>query len=162
VQWAVAAGAPGAFGYRALNTLDAMVGHHNDRYEAFGWASARGDDIAAWVPARVTALLVAAVRPRRAGDIIRAVVDDAPRHPSPNAGVAEAAFAGALGLRLGGPLSYGGAVDVRPSLGHGRAPEPHDITAAVRLARHVTAALATTLSLVALTTNRRPRQWSPA
>jgi adenosylcobinamide-phosphate synthase len=88
--WAAAAGAPGVFAYRAVNTLDAMVGHRSVRYEQFGWASARLDDLAGLIPARVTAGLVAAVRPRSATRVARAVRDAAPAHPSPNAGVAEA------------------------------------------------------------------------
>jgi adenosylcobinamide-phosphate synthase len=139
--WTAAAGAPGVFVYRAVNTLDAMVGHRSSRYEQFGWASARLDDLAGLIPARVTAGLVAAVRPGAAGRVARAVHDDAPAHPSPNAGIAEAAFAGALGLRLGGANRYGDRVEERPALGDGRAPEPCDIRAAVRLSRDVTGAL---------------------
>jgi adenosylcobinamide-phosphate synthase len=139
--WAAAAGAPGVFAYRAVNTLDAMVGHRSSRYEHFGWASARLDDIAGLVPARVTAGLVVAVRPRAAARVARAVRDDAPAHPSPNAGIAEAAFAGALGLRLGGMNRYGHRVEHRPALGDGRMPQPGDISAAVRLSRDVTGAL---------------------
>lgn len=131
--WGAALGARGAFAHRALNTLDAMVGHHTTRYERFGWASARADDVAAWVPARVTALLVLAVAPRARAGIVRAVRDDAPRHPSPNAGVAEAAFAGALGVELGGPLRYGDREERRPTLGTGPRPGPGDIERAVRL-----------------------------
>jgi adenosylcobinamide-phosphate synthase len=139
--WAAAAGAPGVFAYRAVNTLDAMVGHRSPRYSRFGWASARLDDAAGLVPARVTAALVAAVRPRAATRVARAVGRDAPAHPSPNAGIAEAAFAAALGLRLGGTNWYGGRVEHRPALGNGRAPRPSDIRAAVRLSRDVTGAL---------------------
>jgi adenosylcobinamide-phosphate synthase len=153
--WALAAGAAGSLAYRAVNTLDAMVGHRSERYERFGWASAHLDDAAGWVPARVTAALVAAVRPRRAGEIWSAVRRDAPRHPSPNAGVAEAAFAAALGLRLGGANTYGGVVDIRPTLGSGRPPVPADIDAAVDLATDVTAALATLLAVVAELAERR-------
>jgi adenosylcobinamide-phosphate synthase len=140
--WAVAAGAAGVLGHRAVNTLDAMVGHHDDRYERFGWASARLDDVAAWVPARITAVLVAAVRPARAGEVWSAVRLDAPAHPSPNSGVAEAAFAAALGLRLGGPSRYGDRLQERPVLGTGRLPSAADIEPAIRLSRDVTVALA--------------------
>jgi adenosylcobinamide-phosphate synthase len=131
-----------ALPYRAINTMDAMVGHHSARYERFGWASARLDDIANWVPARVTAALIAAVRPGRALDVLRAVRDQAPTHPSPNAGVAEAAFAAALGVRLGGENRYGDRVEVRAPLGTGRAPNAADIGRAVRLSQRVTLALA--------------------
>jgi adenosylcobinamide-phosphate synthase len=139
--WGAVAGAPGALGYRAVNTMDATVGYRNERYRNYGWASARLDDLANYVPARVTAVLVAAVRPRSARAVWRAVRLDAPAHPSPNAGVAEAAFAAALGLRLGGRNTYGSAVEQRPALGLGAAPAAGDIAAAVTLCRDVTAAL---------------------
>ena len=159
--WATAAGAPGVFAYRAVNTLDAMVGHRSSRYEHFGWASARLDDIAGLVPARVTAGLVVAVRPRAAGRVARAVRDDAPAHPSPNAGIAEAAFAAALDLRLGGENRYGDRVEHRPVLGDGRVPRPRDISAAVRLSRDVTGALVTLLVVPSvLRWLRRPRDGS--
>ncbi len=148
VVWAAIAGAPGTLGYRAINTMDAIVGHRNDRYERYGWASARLDDLANLIPARLTAALVMAVRPRQAGAIWRAVRRDAPAHPSPNAGVAEAAFAAALGLRLGGVNTYGALVERRATLGDGRAPAASDIQAAVTLSRDVTYAL--TGSLVAV------------
>jgi adenosylcobinamide-phosphate synthase len=138
--FAAAGGAPAACAYRAVNTLDAMVGHRSDRYANFGWAAARLDDAANFVPARLTAVLVAAVRPRSAREIL-AVLRHPPEHPSPNAGVAEGAFAAALGLRLGGDCSYGGRFDPRPTFGTGRPPEPADIEPAVRLSTHVTAAL---------------------
>jgi adenosylcobinamide-phosphate synthase len=145
--WAAAAGAPGVFAYRAINTLDAMVGHRSPRYEQFGWASARLDDLAGLIPARVTAGLVAAVRPRSAARVARAVREDAPAHPSPNAGIAEAAFAAALGLRLGGMNRYGDRVEHRPALGDGRTAAPGDIRAAVRLSRDVTGALVALLAM---------------
>ncbi len=150
--WAVLAGACGALGYRAVNTLDARVGHRNARYGRFGWASARLDDLANFVPARLTAVLVASVCPSAAGAVLRAVREDAPRHPSPNAGVAEGAFAAALGLRLGGTNRYGERVEVRPSLGDGRPPEPADIARAVELSRRVTVALLGCLVVAGLCT----------
>lgn len=139
--WGAIAGVPGLLGYRAINTLDAMVGHRSSRYEQFGWASARLDDVAGLIPARVTAGLVAAVRPRAAAHVAHAVRHDAPSHPSPNAGIAEAAFAAALGVRLGGTNTYGDRVEHRPRLGDGRPPRATDIRAAVRLSRDVTGAL---------------------
>jgi adenosylcobinamide-phosphate synthase len=145
--WGAVAGAPGALGYRAVNTMDAMVGHRSERYREYGWASARLDDAANYVPARVTAALVAIVRPHACPIVWRTVRRDAPHHPSPNAGVAEAAFAAALGLRLGGPSRYGDRLEVRPALGCGRPPQGADIGPAVRLSRDVTIALA--LGLVA-------------
>jgi adenosylcobinamide-phosphate synthase len=145
--WAAWAGAPGALGYRAVNTLDAMVGHHSTRYERYGWASAGVDDMAGWAPARLTAVLVAVVRPRSAGQILRAVRADAPAHPSPNAGVAEAAFAAALGVRLGGTNRYGDRLEERPPLGRGCPPEQVDIARAVRLSGDVGLALAGLLAV---------------
>jgi adenosylcobinamide-phosphate synthase len=139
--WAAAAGAPGVLAHRAVNTMDAMVGHRSARYERYGWAAARLDDAMAWVPARATAALVAAVRPSAAGEIWRTVRRDAPAHPSPNAGVAEAAFAAALGIQLGGLVRYGERVEDRPRLGEGRAVEAADIDRAVRLSDDVTLAL---------------------
>ena len=133
-----------------MNTLDAMVGHRSPRYERFGWASARADDVANWIPARVTAALVAAVRPERARAVWRAVRQDAPAHPSPNSGVAEAAWAAALGVRLGGTNRYGTRVETRPALGAGPAPGATDIARAAVLARDVTAALGALLVVSSL------------
>jgi adenosylcobinamide-phosphate synthase len=156
--WCILGGPAGAAAYRAVNTLDAMVGHRSERYLRFGWASARLDDAANLVPARVTALLVAVVRPRRAPAVWRAVRTDAPAHPSPNAGVAEAAFAAALGLQLGGVNTYGDRLESRPPLGAGRGATAADIARARRLASDVTAALvvASVLPSVLGRTGRRP------
>lgn len=157
VLWAGVAGAPGALGYRAVNTMDAMVGHRSPRYNNFGWASARLDDVANWIPSRATAVLVALVRPRSAAVIRTAVRTQAPAHPSPNAGVAEAAFAAALGVQLGGRNRYGDHVEDRAPLGTGRPPEPSDIVRAIELSRHVTFALAGLLGLLGLATWRVAR-----
>ena len=148
--WAALGGAPGALGYRAVNTMDAMVGYRDDRYLHYGWASARLDDIAAFVPARLTAVLVAGVRPRAAPAIWWAVRTQAPSHPSPNAGVAEAAFAAALDIRLGGVNRYGHSIEDRPALGTGRGVEPSDIGRAVKLSDDVGHALAAVLGCVGL------------
>jgi adenosylcobinamide-phosphate synthase len=137
--WAAVAGAPGALGHRAVNTLDAMVGHRSPRYARFGTAAARLDDALNWPAARLTAALAVGLG-GRPGAALRAWRRDAPAHPSPNAGVAEAVFAGALGVRLGGPLAYEGRAEVRPWLGDGRPPEPADVRRAIRLAWAVTAA----------------------
>jgi adenosylcobinamide-phosphate synthase len=157
VLWAGVAGAPGALGYRAVNTMDAMVGHRSPRYNNFGWASARLDDVANWIPSRATAVLVALVRPRSVAVIRTAVRTQAPAHPSPNAGVAEAAFAAALGVQLGGRNRYGDHVEDRAPLGTGRPPEPSDIVRAIELSRHVTFALAGLLGLLGLATWRVAR-----
>ncbi|MFB7847011.1 cobalamin biosynthesis protein [Streptomyces sp. NPDC056053] len=136
--WGALGGVPGLAGFRAVNTLDAMVGHKSPRYRRYGWASARLDDLAGWPGARLTALLAVAAG-GRPGAAVRAWRADAGRHPSPNAGPVEAAFAGALGVRLGGTLAYGGRVEHRPVLNGeaGRAVEGADIERAVRLSRRV-------------------------
>ncbi|HEX6518716.1 MAG TPA: CobD/CbiB family cobalamin biosynthesis protein [Streptosporangiaceae bacterium] len=202
--WGAVAGLPGLAAYRAINTLDAMIGHHTPRYERFGWAAARLDDAANWIPARVTALLTVACAPltptplttaptapmaftaptaptapaasdselrgrlaaegwnsppgrvilrreaSRAGgpggwfpppgtsSAWRALRKYGGQHPSPNAGRCEAAFAGALGIRLGGTNVYHGITETRPDLGDGRPPDPADIPRAIRLSRNVT------------------------
>jgi adenosylcobinamide-phosphate synthase len=148
-------GAPGALCYRAINTMDAMVGHRDERYLLFGWASARADDLAGYLPARLCAMAVAFLRPSRARAVLEGVTVDAPRHPSPNAGVAEAAFARALGVALGGKTSYGGEVEDRPLLGSGRPPGLADIERAAQLLREVTVLLA--LVLAGLGAPRRAR-----
>jgi adenosylcobinamide-phosphate synthase len=134
-------GAPGALAYRAVNTLDSMVGYRTHPYAEIGWAPARLDDLANLAPARITALSVAAVsgRPLRTLETARRY---GPLTTSPNAGWAEAAFAGALGSRLGGPNAYGGVVREGPVLGDGRTPGPDEIRHSVRLMRRCCAALA--------------------
>ncbi|MFH8695957.1 cobalamin biosynthesis protein [Streptomyces chartreusis] len=135
--WGAVGGVPGLLGFRAVNTLDAMVGHRSPKYLRYGWASARLDDVAGWPGARLTAVLatLAGDDPRGA---VRAWRADAAAHPSPNAGPVEASFAGALGVRLGGTLSYGGRVEHRPVLnGTGRAVGIHDVERAVRLSKRV-------------------------
>ncbi|QFG21230.1 cobalamin biosynthesis protein [Actinomadura sp. WMMB 499] len=144
--WGAVAGVPGLFVYRAVNTLDAMVGYRNARYERFGWAAARLDDAMNWVPARVTGALVALFG---GPDAWRVLLRDGGNHPSPNAGRCEAAFAGALGVRLGGTNAYGGLVERRPEMGDGRAPEVRDIRRAVRLSAGVTFAAAGLAAVVA-------------
>jgi adenosylcobinamide-phosphate synthase len=135
--WGAVAGVPGLVGFRAVNTLDAMVGHRSPRYRRYGWASARLDDVAGWPGARLTALLAVLCGPDPRG-AVRAWRADAAKHPSPNAGPVEASFAGALGVRLGGTLSYGGRVEHRPVLcEEGRQVEFGDIGRAVRLSRRV-------------------------
>jgi adenosylcobinamide-phosphate synthase len=151
--WGAVAGIPGLVVYRAVNTLDAMVGHRSTRYERFGWASARLDDVANWIPARVTAVLTAVCAPVVTGASPVAVLSvthrDGGRHPSPNAGRCEAAFAAALDVRLGGTNVYGGITETRPDLGDGRVPEPDDIRRAVVLSRAVTVS-ATALAVLAV------------
>ncbi|KQC36863.1 cobalamin biosynthesis protein [Frankia sp. ACN1ag] len=134
--WGTVAGLPGLVGYRVVNTLDAMIGHHSDRYERFGWAAARLDDLVNLLPARLCALAACVCAPvvgGSAADAFWVMRRDGRSHPSPNAGMAEAAFAGALGLRLGGELRYPYRVEHRPELGFGRPPRGADVAAAARL-----------------------------
>jgi adenosylcobinamide-phosphate synthase len=135
--WMAAFGPAGAAGYRAINTLDAMVGHRDARHLRFGWAAARLDDAANWLPARVTALLVIALAGGRRRAAWRAAFVDGARHPSPNAGRVEGAFAGALGVRLGGLNHYPHGSEARAALGDGAAPSSEDIAPAARMARRV-------------------------
>ncbi|MEU5210528.1 cobalamin biosynthesis protein [Streptomyces sp. NPDC020742] len=145
--WGALGGVPGLVAFRAVNTLDAMVGHTSPRYRRFGWASARLDDLAGWPGSRLTAALAVLAGPDRRG-ALRAWKADGGSHPSPNAGPVEASFAGALGVRLGGTLAYGGRIEHRPVLnGGGRPATADDIERAVRLSRRVGAlALAVTVA----------------
>jgi adenosylcobinamide-phosphate synthase len=152
--WGALAGLPGLLAYRAVNTLDAMVGHRSPRHARFGWAAARTDDVANWLPARLTAALTVAAAPLTSGSARGAWTAwrrDGAAHPSPNAGRCEAALAGALDLRLGGRNVYGSRVEERPPLGDGRAPAASDVPRAVRLSRAVwTAAAALAVAARAL------------
>jgi adenosylcobinamide-phosphate synthase len=128
--WFLAAGLPGLFVYKVLNTADSMVGHMEERWRAFGWAAARADDVANLVPARIAgALLVLAGGGRGFGVMFR----DASKHASPNAGWPEAAMAGALGVRLGGATAYDGVVHQRPVFGDGAAPGVEELGRGLRI-----------------------------
>ncbi len=158
--WAAAGGAPAVLVYRGINTLDAMVGHRSPRYARFGWAAARIDDVANYLGARLAGALVVLCAPLVGGSsaaALRAWRRDASRHPSPNAGVVEASFAGALGVRLGGPTQYHHELQIRPTLGDGHAPTAADLRRAVTLSRCVqgAAAVVTSLGAVALGQRRR-------
>ncbi|WP_184846970.1 cobalamin biosynthesis protein [Allocatelliglobosispora scoriae] len=138
--WGAVAGLPGLIGYRAVNTLDAMVGHRSARYERFGTAAARADDIANLVPSRLTAVLTAAFAPVVGGGSRRTWQTwrrDGSKHPSPNSGQCEAAFAGALDLRLGGKNVYFGRSETRPVLGDGTVPVASDARRAATLSAAV-------------------------
>lgn len=152
--WGAVAGVPGLLGYRAANTLDAMVGHHNPRYENFGWAAARLDDLVNLPGSRLAAILAGLTSgdPRAAWVAWRA---DAGAHPSPNAGVVEASFAGALGIRLGGVNRYGEREEHRAVMGRGRTPDVGDIAAANRLARRVGWGAALVAALLATASTRQ-------
>jgi adenosylcobinamide-phosphate synthase len=150
--WGAVAGAPGAVAHRAANTLDAMVGYRDARYERFGWAAARLDDVLGWPAARVCAgatVIAAGLCGEDAAGALSAWRRDGARHPSPNAGRVEAAFAGALGVTLGGANDYGGRVEHRPRLGSGPAPDTGTLRRAVRLSAATSAVLAVAAAGVA-------------
>jgi len=152
--WYLVGGLPGLLAYKALNTADSMIGHRTDRHRHFGWAAARLDDLANWLPARLSGVLAMAAswtmvdgEPAAAW---RAMWRDADRHRSVNAGWPEAAFAGALGLRLAGPRRYDGAVVADAWMGDGRADAtPEDIRRALTLLARSCGALAVLAMLVA-------------
>src|SRR5580704_3956316 len=149
VFWMAIAGLPGAALYKAINTADSMIGHRAPRYEAFGWAAARLDDLVNLPASRLSALLLvaAAAMNKNAAAAWRAVLRDASRHRSPNAGYPEAAMAGALGLSLAGPRVYGGVTIDDATMGDGRRDATAaDIRRALTLYRYADAIL---LALVA-------------
>jgi adenosylcobinamide-phosphate synthase len=156
IVWGAIAGPAGAAGYRAVNTLDAMVGYRGERYERFGWAAARLDDLVTWPAARLAAVLSTLLAPvvggdaRRAWNVWRA---NGNSHPSPNAGQLEAAFAGALGVTLGGRNHYAERVEDRPLIGRGPRPELKHVQMATRLSQVVGA---TALILCFLVASRNP------
>ena len=160
--WAAVTGMPGMAAHRAVNTLDAMVGHRNDRYAHFGTASAHLDDLLGWASARLTGALACAVAPLAGGIPLRAattMLRDAADHPSPNGGWCEAAWAGALGVRLGGANTYGDRVEVRGTLGNPDWPHPSagDVRQAARLVTAVTAAATALAATTAALVTRRTR-----
>ena len=136
--WFMLLGLPGLLVFKVVNTANSMIGHRSPRYEAFGWASARFDDVMNFVPARLSVLLIAGaalLARRTAGAAIRAALADARNHKSPNAGWPEAALAGALGLALGGPRRYGTTAVDGAWLNRAGRPDagPGDISATIRL-----------------------------
>lgn len=149
--WGALAGIPGILVHRSANTLDAMVGHHNERYENFGWAAANLDDLLDYLPARMTGILATLAAPVVGGKIDQTasiVRRDARNHPSPNGGWCESAFAGALGVQLGGRNIYpGGRVEDRGLLGDGPRPDAYAPRKAARLVTTVTAAAAATATV---------------
>jgi adenosylcobinamide-phosphate synthase len=151
VFWGVIFGLPGLVGYKAINTLDSMIGHRTPRHEDFGWAAAQIDDVANFIPARLTGFVFAVLAPRPAS-AISCMVEDAHRHRSVNAGWPEAAVAGALGVRLSGPRIYDGSLADEPWLNGGaRDPLAADVTQALKLYRRamwLTAAVLVILAVV--------------
>ena len=129
-------GLPMAMAYKAVNTMDSMVGYKNERYIRFGWAAARLDDIANFIPARLTGFficLASAFTGRGAVRPLKTMFRDGARHPSPNSGMPMAAMAGALGVTLGGPASYGGTSVEKPLIGAGPAPAVKDARMAMKI-----------------------------
>ncbi|WP_241665716.1 cobalamin biosynthesis protein [Prescottella subtropica] len=162
--WGAVAGVPGLLGYRASNTLDAMIGYRNEKYRQFGWAAARWDDAVNLLPARLAGGLTVAAAPVVGGSPAaawRAWRRDAANHPSPNAGVAEASAAGALGVQLGGRTEYGHGVEMRPTLGSGPAPVVADLERAARLSTAVQTGAAGVAAVVALAVGRRRQRRLP-
>lgn len=145
--WGVVAGLPGIAAYKAINTLDSMIGHRTPRHEAFGWASARIDDWVNLIPARLTGLLFA-LASGRPGRGLRVMARDARAHRSPNAGWPEAAMAGALGVRLSGPRIYADRIAEEPWL-NGTCPDPFPADLARGLALYARA-MALGVALIAL------------
>ena len=138
--WGALLGIPGLLAYRALNTLDAMVGHRSLRYAKFGMAAAKLDDFANFIPARLTGLLTVLCAPIVGGSSVetaRVVFRDGSHHPSPNAGQVEASFCWRPRAHRRGVNIYAGVVDDRPRLGHGKTVEVSDIARANRLSRAV-------------------------
>ena len=167
--WGAVAGVPGLLGYRAVNTLDAMIGYRSKRYGRFGWAAARLDDAVNLAPAMVTVGLVAVAAPvvvaakplsrqnlaskwlscKPGAAALRAARRDGHLHPSPNAGPVEAAWAGALGVTLGGSTVYRHGAEERPRLGDGPPPDAADLRRAAQLSRAVAALAALLAAAVA-------------
>ncbi len=150
IFWGAIFGLPGIVGYKAINTLDSMIGHRTPRHEAFGWAAARIDDVANLIPARLTGLLFAATsgRFRHATGLM---MRDAKLHRSPNAGWPEAAMAAALSIRLSGPRAYGDRIANEPWVNEA-APDPTaaDLLRGIKLYRRAMAVLAVLLGLLAV------------
>ena len=125
--WFLILGLPGLFAFKAISTADSMIGHLDDRYRDFGWASARADDFMNWIPARIAGVLICIA----GGGGWRVMLRDAHRHLSPNSGWPESAMAGALGVQLGGGAAYDGEWIARAHLGDGPRPLPTDLSRAI-------------------------------
>jgi len=141
--WLLVAGLPGLLVYKSVNTADSLVGHREPRWRAFGWASARTDDLLNLIPARLAGALVALAGGGAKPSVRawRTMLRDARRHASPNAGWPEAAMAGALGVQLGGEARYDGEIVARPTFGDGTRPTAADLERGLRLYRRACALL---------------------
>lgn len=136
IFYAVLFGGAGAFTYRAINTLDSMVGYKNERYKNFGWTSAKLDDLANFIPARMTTaviMLVSFIFGTGFNSTLRNILTYSKNHSSPNAGLVEAAAAGALNIKIGGENVYDGIRKNHGYIGEGRLVKIQDITRVVRL-----------------------------
>lgn len=127
--WLLVGGLPGLFAYKALNTADSLIGHREPRWRMFGWAAARADDVVNLIPARLAGALLAIA----GGGGLLVMWRDASKHASPNAGWPEAAMAGALRIRLGGPTAYDGVMHERPIFGAGSSPTVGDLKRGLRI-----------------------------
>ncbi len=151
VFWGLLLGLPGIAAYKAINTLDSMIGHLSPRHAAFGWAAARIDDVANLIPARLSGLLFVAVSGHDAARALRVMWADASHHRSPNAGWPEAALAGALNIRLSGPRVYDGQMTAEPWVNAAAPdPTPADLTRGLALYRRAMTALILALALLAV------------
>jgi len=149
VFWGTLFGLPGIAVYKAINTLDSMIGHRSPRHDAFGWAAARIDDLANFIPARLTGFLFVLLAPRLSA-ALACMIRDANRHRSINAGWPEAAMAGAIDVRLSGPRIYHGSVAEEPWINEGaRDPQAGDIFRGLKLYRHAMMLLVAVLALLA-------------
>lgn len=144
ISWLLMLGLPGLWAYKAINTADSMIGHPEPEWRAFGWAAARLDDLLNLIPARLSGLLICLA----AAGGWQTMRRDARRHASPNAGWPEAAMAGALGVRLAGPISYDGVLHDKPWIGDGPAPMAADVQAALVIYRHACGLLGLVLAMV--------------
>ena len=151
--WLFVAGLPGLYAYKAVNTADSMIGHMEPRWRAFGWAAARLDDVMNLVPARIAGALIAL----SGGGGWRIMWRDARRHASPNAGWPEAAMAGTLRVRLGGPARYDGLEAARSWLGDGPAPRLDELERGLLVYRRACTLLLATIAVTELTISRRQR-----
>ena len=151
--WLAVAGLPGLYAYKAINTADSLIGHMEPRFRAFGWAAARADDLVNLIPARIAAALI--VLAGRGG--WRTMWRDAPKHASPNAGWPEAAMAGALIVRLGGPAAYDGVPADRPVFNEGApAVAPKDLGRGLAIYRGACVLLIAGMVIYGLVRRRRP------
>jgi len=150
--YAALGGAPLALAYKAINTLDSMVGYRNERYLHFGWFSAKLDDAANYIPARLSILLVplaSLILRKRASSALHTILRDGKKSPSPNAGIPEAGFAGALGIQLGGVNYYQGGETAKPILGsRAKQRDEEDIIQAINLMWAVSGMAFLTVALI--------------